>query len=173
MRHVNPVRPSPPSGKRRALPAELPELPALFVLEPGMALAARTVASWKPITTLQVLGGLEHIRDLSVRWTLEHGICHLGARTVVVCAEGFAPPSAIGEGARVLASCHRLVEDAQLGPMLRDRHVAVEALYYDRSDGNVYRWVSSARQFERLQGASQTAFFDAIHKRRLEPVRVA
>ena len=59
MRHVNPVRPSPPSGKRRALPAELPELPALFVLEPGMALAARTVASWKPITTLQVLGGLE------------------------------------------------------------------------------------------------------------------
>jgi hypothetical protein len=142
-----------------------PPLPAVFVLEPGMFIAASVTASWHPVCSLQALSVTERSGVAIARPTLEHAIERLGARTVVVCGEGRTRPDRGGDRERLLGACTALAEDSALGPLLRASGVAVEAMYFDTSEGDLYRWDAAARRFVLLADRGLDGFFSEVRGR--------
>lgn len=139
-------------------------LPALFVLDMGLFVAASVTASWYPVATLQAFGANERSEIATHRRTVERAVGQLGARTVVVCGEGTSRPHG-EERERLLGACAALLDDPILGPALRSRGVAVEALWFDTSEGDIYLWQAGARRFELLADAGLVQFFESIRLR--------
>lgn len=142
-----------------------PLLPALFVLEPSMSSTAAVVSSFHPVATLQTLGVTSPSGLVAGRATIEHAVQHLGARTVVLCAEAARRPDRDGAGERLLAACSALSSDPEVGALLRGRSVTVEALWFDTAEGDVSRWQPATRRFELLADSGLERFFTEIHRR--------
>ncbi len=142
-----------------------PQLPAVFVLEPGMGTTAAVVASFHPVATLQALGATTPSGVAAGRATLEHAVLHLAARTIVLCAEAARRPDRDGAGERLLAACSALTGDAELGALLRARAVTVEALWFDTTEGDLYRWDANLRRFELLVDRGLERFFADVERR--------
>lgn len=152
--------------RRRAIDAQTERpLPAIFVLEPGMCVAAAVIASWHPVSSLQLLGATERAGAGAGRGTIEHAIDRLGAQTVVVCGEGTVRPDHGADRERLLGACLALVDEPVLGPVLRARAVTVEALWFDSSEGDIYLWDVGTRRFELLADQGLERFFANIFGR--------
>lgn len=140
-------------------------LPALFVMDPTMAITAAVTASWCPISSLQMRGATERSGIGAGRGTIEHAIHCLAARTVVFCGEGTVRPDQAADRERLLGSCVAVQDDPVLGPALRSRAVAVEALWFDTTEGDIFRWNAKARRFDLLADDGMERFFAEIHQR--------
>jgi len=152
--------------RRRSLIPETEDvLPAIFVLEPRMYASAAVVASWSPVSTLQVLGGASSASDAAVRATIEHAIVQLGALTVVVCAEEPTPPQHGTAIEGLLRACGGLLEDGALGPLLAAHGVPVEALWFDSVERDLHQWNTSQRRFELLSDEGVVQFLARITAR--------
>jgi len=141
-------------------------LPALFILESSMHLAAGVVASWAPSAMLQVFGVADHAGVAAVRATVEHAVAKQGVRTIVVCAEGSTPPEHGRGSARLLDACGHLTNDQEIGALLRPHGIAIEAMWFDTLEGDVHLWDSRARRFEILADSGLARFFGDIAARR-------
>jgi hypothetical protein len=139
-------------------------LPAVFVLEPDMYLASAVVASWYPVATLQLLGATGAAATEARRATLGHAIAALGARTVVVCAEGSGQPNASGAADALLAGCTAVRQDPALGSAA-GAPIVTEALWFDVVEGDLYRWSPSARRFELLADDALSRFLEEVKSR--------
>lgn len=152
--------------RRRAIDEEMDRaLPAIFLLEPGMCRSAAVIASWRPVSSLQLLGVTEHASAGAARATVEHAVDRLGARTLVVCAERTLRPDQARDRERLLGGCLGLSEDPSLGPLLRDRGVSVEALWFDTSAGDIHGWNAGSRRFELLADTALERFFAEVFER--------
>ena len=140
-------------------------LPALFVMEPTMPMTAAVTASWCPIASLQTLGATERSGIGAGRGTIEHAIQRLSARTVVFCGEGTVRPDHAADRERLLGACIAVHDDPVLGPALRSWAVAVEALWFDTAEGDLYRWNATTRRFDLLADDGLERFFEDIHQR--------
>lgn len=137
-------------------------LPAVFVLEPTMYLASAVVASWDPASMMQVVGGVSCPARESVRETIGWAIAAQRVGTVVLCGEGDTPP---GPDASPLAACRALVEDRVLGKLIEEQGVTLEALWFDRHEGDIHRWDREARRWTWLSDLTLTAFFAELRSR--------
>ena len=152
--------------RRRTIDAQTERaLPAVFVLEPGMCITAAVVASWHPVSSLQLLGATSRAGVGAGRGTIEHAIDRLGARTVVVCGEGTVRPDQGPDGERLLGACLALIEEPVLGPVLRARDITVEALWFDTAEGDIFLWQVGARRFELFADQGLERFFTTIVER--------
>jgi len=146
-------------------------LPAVFVMEPTMSITAAVTASWCPISSLQTLGATERGGVGAGRATIEHAIELLAARTVVFCGEGTVRPDQAADRERLLGACVAVNDDAVLGHALRSRAVAVEALWFDTVEGDIYRWNAKTRRFDLLADGGMERFFADIHRRAVSTPR--
>jgi len=152
--------------RRRTVEAQSEHaLRAIFVLEPGMCITSAVVASWHPVSSLQLIGATDRTGVGTGRVTIEHAIDRLGARTVVVCGEGTVRPDHGPDGERLLGACLALMEEPVLGPVLRARDIAVEALWFDTVEGDIFLWHVGARRFELLSDQGLERFFSAVIER--------
>lgn len=125
-------------------------LPAVFVIDSGMRAGREVIASWNPAVCVQVLGGASRAADPSVRASIEHGIDVQGAKSIVVCAEGARGPDAGETREGLVGACQALLEDPVLGPRIQSGDVALEALWFDTSEGDLFRWIRAERRLELL-----------------------
>jgi hypothetical protein len=140
-------------------------LPALFVLEPEMSATAAVTASWSPASSLQVLGATDERGLAAGRATIERAVREQAVRTLVLCGEGTVRPDQARDRERLLAACAALRDDPGLGGVLRASGVAVEALWFDRREGDVYLWDVATRRFELLTDLELERFFAEIQRR--------
>lgn len=140
-------------------------LPAVFVMEPTMPITVAVTASWCPISSLQMLGATERSGLGAGRGTIEHAIDRFAARTVVFCAEGTVRPEQSADRERLLGACVAVKDDPVLGPVLRSRAVAVEALWFDTAEGDIFLWNAKPGRFELLADDGLERFFAEIHQR--------
>ena len=74
----------------------------------------------------------------STRATFEYAVRSLGVRAVLVCGhEGCR--GAAAERSRFLARCAAVREDAQLGKLLREHDVTLEALWFAGGGRGIFR----------------------------------
>lgn len=125
-------------------------LPAVFVMEPSASAAAAVTASWCPVSSVQVLDATRPVGVPAVRSTIDHAVGRLAARTIVLCGEGSGRPDQSSDRELLFATGMALLEDPTLASTLRSRGVTLEVLWFDRSDGDIYRWDPGARRFELL-----------------------
>jgi len=152
--------------RRRTIDAQMESgLPAVFILEPGMCLTAAVVASWHPVSSLQLLGVTDRAGVGAARSTIEHAVDRLGAGTVVVCGEGTVRPDHGLGGERLLGACMSLMEEPVLGPLLRARDITVEALWFDTVEGDIFLWHVAGRRFELLADRGMERFFANVVQR--------
>lgn len=140
-------------------------LPAVFVLDAPMHVAAAVVASFHPVATLQILGGARRTNDAEVAETVEHAVQTLGARTVVVCCEDTEAPASSACREILLSDCQSLAQHLWLGRIFREHEVTVEGLFFDKAKGDLYLWDAAGRHFELLADAGLRAFFDRVRER--------
>ena len=140
-------------------------LPAVIVMEPGMFVTAAVTASWFPVSSLQTLNATERTGLAAGRGTIEHAIHQLAARTVVFCGEGTVRPDQAEGRERLLGACVALHDDPVLGPALRSHAVAVEALWFDTVEGDIYCWAAATRRFELLADDGLERFFAKVRHR--------
>ena len=140
-------------------------LPAVFVLEPGAYVSASVIAFWNPASTLQVLGGGQRPSEMGVRTVIEHAVRYFQARTVVVCEEASRPPGAGAEEERLFARCHERLADPGVAALVREKGVAIEALWFDASEGDLYLWKPTAKHFELLADTGLELFLDTLFER--------
>lgn len=147
---------------RRGSAAVTPELPALFVLEPAATATASVVNAWRPRATIQQFDATRPSGLDALRPALVHALDHLALRALVVCGEGSVRPdwSAAGEG--LLALCHALGADPEVGRRLRRGAVRLEALYFDRVEGDVYHWSAKERRYALLTDGALAELFARI-----------
>lgn len=151
---------------RRRSDARLPPpLPAVVVMEPGMFITAAVTASWCPVSSLQTLNATERTGLAAGRSTIEHAIHQLAARTVVFCGEGTVRPDLAEGRERLLGACVALHDDPVLGPALRSHAVAVEALWFDTVEGDIYCWDAATRRFELLADDGLERFLAQVRHR--------
>lgn len=147
---------------RRGSAVATPELPALFVLEPAATATASVVNAWRPRATLQLFGATQPSGLDTLRPALAHALDQLELRALVVCAEGSVRPDWAAAGEGLLAVCHALGADREVGPRLRRGAVQLEALYFDRLEGDLYRWSVTDRRFVLLSDGALTELFARI-----------
>ena len=140
-------------------------LPALFVMEPGMFVTAAVTNSWCPVSSLQTLNATERAGLAAGRGTIEHAIHQLAVRTVVFCGEGTVRPDQAEGRERLLGACVALHDDPVLGPALRSHAVAVEALWFDTMEGDVYGWDAATHRFDLLADDGLERFFAKVRHR--------
>ena len=151
---------------RRRSDARLPPpLPAVIVMEPGMFVTAAVTASWRPVSSLQTLNVTERAGLDAGRGTIEHAIHQLAVRTVVFCGEGTVRPDQAKGRERLLGACVALHDDPVLGPALGSHGVAVEALWFDTVEGDIYRWDAANRRFDLLADDGLDRFFAKVRHR--------
>ncbi len=149
--------------RRRAIePEHEVALPAVFVLGDDMHVTARVISSLEPLSILQLRGGARQTRAAEVATTIEHAVERLGARTVVVCAQGAHPPDTCSGGERLLGDCQWLEDHLWLARVFRERSVSVEALYFDVVEGDIYWWCARAKRFELLADTGLAAFVSRL-----------
>jgi hypothetical protein len=137
------------------------ELPAVFVLEPHMWRTAGVVASWRPRAVVQTMDAFS-LASSRLAANVEHALSTLRATAVVLCAEGTTtPPNARG-AARLLEVRAALAEDPILGARVRTRALPIEALWFDLSEGDVYRWEPDARAFRLLSDQGLARFSSSL-----------
>jgi len=160
---------------RRRNQASLDEspLPAVFVMAPTMPVTAAVTASWCPRSSLQMLGATERAGIGAGRSTIEDAIRGFAVRTVVFCGEGTVRPDQAAERERLLGACVAVHDDPVLGPALRSWAVAVEALWFDTAEGDIYRWNAQTRRFDLLLDDGLERFFADIHQRAASAPRYA
>ncbi len=148
---------------RRRGQGTVPEagLPALFVMEPTMSITAAVTASWHPVWSLQTPGATERAGLAAGRASIDDAIHRFDLRTVVFCAEATVPPDRSAARERLLGACVAAKED----PALRSHAVAVEALWFDTTEGDIFRWDAKTRRFELLSDDGLECFWAEIHKR--------
>ena len=151
--------------RRRSDTRLTPPLPALFVMEPGMFVTAAVTASWCPVSSLQTLNVTERAGLAAGRGTIEHAIHQLAVRTVVFCGEGTVRPDQAEGRERLLGACVALHDDPVLGPALRSHAVAVEALWFDTMEGDVYGWDAATHRFDLLADDGLERFFAKVRHR--------
>lgn len=151
--------------RRRSDGLLAPPLPALFVMEPGMFVTAAVTASWCPVSSLQTLNATDRTGLAAGRGTIEHAIHQLAARTVVFCGEGTVRPDQAEGRERLLGACVALHDDPVLGPALRSHAVAVEALWFDTIEGDIYSWDAATRRFDLLADDGLERFFAKVRHR--------
>jgi|GEM_PF-3471326 len=140
-------------------------LPAIFVMEPAMPMTSAVTASWCPVALLQMLGATQQ-SGIAAGWaTIEHAIYTLSACTVVVCAEGTVRPDRSTDRERLPGVCMAIQDDPVLSQVLRSRGVAVEALWFDTAEGDIFRWNAKGRRFDLLADDGLARFFADIHER--------
>jgi hypothetical protein len=140
------------------------DVPAVFVLEPHMWRTAGVVASWRPVSILQVLGATSGVSSDLTR-TIEHALTQAGAAQVVLCGEGpFGPTQGVG-GRRLLECRAALAEDLGLGALLRANAIPIEALWFDLSEGDIHRWDPEVRRFDLLSDRGLSLFFESSRAR--------
>jgi hypothetical protein len=127
--------------RRRSDAPFSPPLPAVIVMEPGMFVTAAVTASWLPVSSLQTLNATERTGLATVR-----------------------PDQAEGRE-RLLGACVALHDDPVLGPALRSHAVAVEALWFDTVEGDIYCWDAATRRFELLADDGLERFFAKVRHR--------
>lgn len=140
-------------------------LPAVFVMEPTMPITAAVTASWRPVSSLQTLGATEPSGIGAGRGTIAHAIDRLAARTVGFCAEGTVRPDHAADRERLLGACAAVHDDPVLGPALRSRAVAGEALWFDTAERDVFRWNANTHRFALLADYGLEGFLADIHQR--------
>lgn len=151
--------------RRRSDGPLAPPLPALFVMEPGMFVTAAVTASWCPVSSLQTLNATDRTGLAAGRGTIEHAIHQLAARTVVFCGEGTVRPDQAEGRERLLGACVALHDDPVLGPALRSHAVAVEALWFDTIEGDIYGWDAATRRFDLLADDGLERFLAKVRHR--------
>ena len=130
-----------------------------------MSITAAVTASWCPVSSVQTLGATERSGIAAGRGTIEHALDRLAARTVVFCGEGTVRPDQTSDRERLLCACAAVHDDPVLGPALRSRAVAVEALWFDTAEGDVFRWNAKTRGFDLLADDGLERFLSDIHQR--------
>ena len=151
--------------RRRSDARFLRPLPAVIVMEPGMFITAAVTASWCPVSSYQTLDATERSGLAAGRGTIEHAVHQLAARTVVFCGEGTVRPDQAGSRERLLGACVALHDDPVLGPALRSHAVAVEALWFDTVEGDIYCWDAATRRFDLLADDGLERFFARVRQR--------
>lgn len=140
-------------------------LPAIFVLEPTMYVAAALVASWGSAATLQVMRNAVDPNDPAIQGTLAHAIDQLGVRTVVVCREGPIPEST-PEIQDLLDPLYReLRVSSSVYEQLGERNVAIEVLWFDMARRDVFLWNRETQRFEQLDDEREGLLLDRVAKR--------
>jgi carbonic anhydrase len=114
----------------------------MFVLCSECHAGAELVASMQPAMVLQTLGGAGAPADPAVRATFEYAVRSKGVRRIVLC--GHEGCQAVAEGGRAASQAHvvsqlrSLLDDEEIGPVLRARRVKLRALWFDEREGDVY-----------------------------------
>jgi hypothetical protein len=152
--------------RRRGLErVEEPTLPAAFVLDSHMSVAAQVVASFHPAATLQVRGGARRTSAEGVAATLEHAITQLGVRTVVLCIEDVRPPELSPLREAFLAESQWLRDHLWLERIFRENGVVIESMWFDVREGDLHLWDPSTRRFELLADSGIEAFVECVTAR--------
>jgi hypothetical protein len=152
--------------RRRGLERrEEPTLPAAFVLDSHMSVAAQVVASFHPAATLQLRDGARRTRTDDVAKTLEHAVTELGARTIVLCNEDVRPPelSSLREG--FLAESLWLSDHLWLQRLFRDHDVVIESMWFDVEEGDLHLFDAATRRFDLLADSGIEAFVERVRAR--------
>ncbi len=129
--------------RTRSSRIEAPTLPAVFVLCSDAHACAETVAAWRPALVVQLLAGADQLAAISAA-----EVRASGASAIVIC--GHASCVERDGRERLLERCRAVVEHHELGPLVRDAKVRLEALYFDEPEGDVFRWDAPTRRFELL-----------------------
>lgn len=152
--------------RRRGLERrEEPTLPAAFVLDSHMSIAAQVVGSFHPAATLQLRGGARRTRASDVATTLEHAVTELGVRTIVLCTEDVRPPELSPLREAFLAESLWLREHLWLERLFRDHRVEIESMWFDVEEGDLHLWDPTTRRFELLADSGLEAFVARVHAR--------
>jgi hypothetical protein len=129
--------------RMRATRVEPPTLPAVFVLCSDAHACAETIAAWRPAFVVQLLAGADQLAAISAA-----EVRASGAKSIVICGHTSCVERDGRE--RLLERCRAVVEHVELGALLREGRVRLEALYFDEPEGDVFRWDAAARRFELL-----------------------
>lgn len=140
-------------------------LPAAFVLDAHMAIAAEVVASFRPAATLQLHGGTRRTRAVDVAETIEHAVTELGVRSVVLCTQAAHPPELSAQREPFLADALWLYDHLWLARVFRDHDVVIESLWFDVERGELHLWSPSAARFELLTDSGVDAFVERVRTR--------
>jgi hypothetical protein len=138
------------------------ELPAVFVLEPHMWRTAGVIASWRPAAVVQTMGATSSTTPSLARGDIERAVSELGAASIVLCAEGTVSPAHARGASRLLELRAALAEDPVEGSRLRARSIPIEALWFDSSEGDVYRWDPTTRSYQLLSDQGLERFLSNV-----------
>jgi hypothetical protein len=156
--------------RRRGLERTCDEtLPAAFVLDSDMAIAAEVVASFRPVATLQLLGAARRVVSPEVFTTLEHAAGPRGARTLVVCTEDVRPPETSARREAFLADALWLRDQLRLRRPLGQADLEIESMWFDVEEGDLYLWDPGPRRFELLADSGLEAFVARVRARSTKP----
>lgn len=140
-------------------------LPAAFVLDAHMSVAAELVASFRPASTLQLRGGARQTSSAEVAATLEHAVEQQGVRTIVVCMQDTRPPESSPLREPFLADALWLADHLWLARLFRDKGVVVEAMWLDVEEGDLYLWDRDAKRFELVADSGIASFVERTRAR--------
>jgi len=152
--------------RRRGLERrEEPTLPAAFVLDSHMSVAAQVVASFHPAATLQVRGGARRTSADGVAATLEHAVTQHGVRTIVLCTQDLRPPELSPLREAFLAESLWLRDHLWLERIFRTNGVVIESMWFDLEEGDLHLWDPDTRRFELLADSGIEAFVQRVKTR--------